>query len=166
MKTEYKSDLRFEWEDEDYGFHKCILYDGKNKIDNICFWDYTSEFHQRDDRENGYTRPYSFEVSWCDGWSMSHGFDLDKEYNHHWDEKYLPDRHIAKGGYQGNCTHTVDDIKNWCEEWLAQQYIKHYEHIINELEKDRQRAEWFESQGYGNRNLNEEDERYMDDNYG
>ena len=148
--------LRFEWEDEDYGFHKCRLYDGKNEIDNICFWDYTSEFHQRDDRENGYTRPYSFEVSWCCGWSMRHGFDYDEDYAKHYDEKCLPIRHIAKGGYQGNCTHTVDDVKNWCEEWLAQGYIEHYENILNELDEAKRRADWFRSKGYGKRNLEEE----------
>ena len=148
--------LRFEWEDEDYGFHKCRLYDGKKEIDNICFWDYTSEFHQRDDRENGYTRPYSFEVSWCCGWSMRHGFDYDEDYAKHYDEKCLPVRHIAKGGYQGNCTHTVDDIKNWCEEWLAQGYIEHYENILNELDEAKRRADWFRSKKYGKRILGEE----------
>ena len=148
--------LRFEWEDENYGFHKCRLYEDKKEIDNICFWDYTSEFHQKNDRENRYTRPYSFEVSWCRGWSMKHGFDYDEDYAKHYDEKYLPDRHITEGGYQGNCTHAVDDIKNWCEEWLAQWYIEHYEDILNELGEAKRRADWFRSKGYGKRNLEEE----------
>ena len=122
--------MRFEWRDENYGFHECSLYDGKKEIDDICFWDYTSDFHQKHDRENGYERPYSFVVSWCKGWSMEEGFDYDDDYKNHFDEKYLPDRHIPAGGYQGKCTHTVDDIKNWCEEWLAQRYINHYQKKI------------------------------------
>lgn len=152
--------MRFEWEDEDYGFHECTLYDGDKKIDDICFLDYTSEFHQRDDKEYRYERPYAFVVSWCHGWSMEQGFDYDKDYNKHWDEDALKENgwYVPTGSYQGNCTHTVDDIKRWCEEWLAQRYIKRYKDILAEIDTVKSRAEWFEKNGYGKVDLkNEED---------
>ena len=142
--------MRFEWKDRTYGFHECTLYDGDNKIDDICFWDYTSEFHQRSDKENRYERPYAFVVSWCHGWSMEQGFDYDEDYNHHADE-----RGWRIGGYQGNCTHTVDDIKKWCEEWLAQRYIESYNDMLARLETTKRRAEWFLENGYGNMDLKE-----------
>ena len=144
-------ELRFEWDYEnvDIGSYTCNLYDGDEKIDEISFIDYTSEFHQRYDREGRYTRPYSFVVDWCHGWSMSEGFDYDEDYNRHSDEKGW-----RIGGYQGNCTHTVDDIKRWCENWLAQRYLQSYYNTLKGLDEKRRRAEWFESQGFA---LEEED---------
>lgn len=137
--------MRFEWDyrNIDIGSYTCNLYDGDEKIDDIHFTDYTSEFHQRYDKEGRYTRPYSFKVHWCHGWSMSEGFDYDEDYDRHLDEKGW-----RIGGYQGNCTHTVDDIKRWCENWLAQRYLASYYNTIAGLEKIKARAEWFESQGF------------------
>lgn len=142
--------MRFKWEDKDYGFHECTLYDGDNKIDDICFWDYTSKFHQRDDKENRYERPYAFKVSWCHGWSMERGFDYDENYKNHVDE-----RGWRIGGYQGKCTHTVDDIKKWCEEWLAQRHIGNYKDMSARLETVEWRAKWFIENGYGKMKLEE-----------
>ena len=137
--------MRFEWdyENADIGSYTCNLYDGDKIINDISFTDYTSEFHQRYDEKGRYARPYSFEVHWCSGWSMSKGFDYDPDYHNHTDEngKWV-------GGYKGNCTHTVEDIKRWCENWLAQRYLASYYNTLAELDEMKARAEWFESQGF------------------
>lgn len=136
--------MEFKWIDNvEIGHYECELYEGDEKINDINFTDYTSEFCQRYDRKGRFTRPYSFVVNWCHGWSMSEGFDYDADYRNHTDEN---GRLI--GSYQGNCTHTVDDIKRWCENWLAQRYLASYYNTIAGLEKKKARAEWFESQGF------------------
>jgi len=136
--------MEFRWiDDVELGHYECELYEGDEKINDISFTDYTSEFHQRDDKKDGYKRPYSFEVRWCNGWSMHEGFDYDADYRNHADENGK-----LAGGYQGNCTHTVDDIKRWCENWLAQRYLASYYNTLAELDKMKARAEWFESLGF------------------
>ncbi len=143
-KKPAKANLRFKWVDSpEIGKYKGLLYEGKKVIDEISFTDYTSEFHQKYDQEGRYTRPYSFEVNGCSGWSMREGFDYDIEYDSHYDK----DGNVI-GGYQGNCTHTVDDIKKWCENWIAQGYLKTYYRIADNFEQTKARAEWFESQGF------------------
>ena len=137
--------LRFEWEDQtDIGHYEVSLYDGDKKLEDMYFTDYTCQFHQDYDKERHYARPYSFEVGYCNGWSMSQGFDYDAEYYDH-----LNKDGTDIGGYQGNCTHTVADIKKWCEDWLAQQYIDSYQSILARIDIARERAEWFVLNGYG-----------------
>ena len=132
-----KNTLRFEWNDSsEIGHYECILLDGDNKIDEITFWDYTCKYHQKSDKKNRFHRPYAFKVHWCNGWSMSEGFDPDPEYN----KKY---------GYQGVATHSVDDVKRWCENWLADGYIEAYNNMLKELDTARRRAVWFTEHGYG-----------------
>ncbi len=143
--------LRFEWKDDlDIGYYECFLYENNNVINDISFIDYTCDFHQKDDKKCRYTRPYSFEVSWCHGWSMSKGFDYDENYDKHWDEDALKEKgwHIPTGGYQGHCTHTVEDIKKWCENYLAQKYIGAYYETLAKLQDMKNKALWFESQGF------------------
>ena len=139
------NELRFEWDyvNADIGIYICNLCDGNKIINDISFIDYTSEFHQRYDEKERYIRPYSFEVHWCHGWSMSEGFDYDADYRDHTDENGK-----LVGGYKGNCTHTVDDIKKWCENWLAQRYLRNYYDTLKELDEMKRKAEWFESQGF------------------
>lgn len=131
--------MRFEWDDSssDIGHYECNLYDDDKRISEISFTDYTCEWRRKYDEKYGFPRPYSFEVTWCKG------FDYDEEYDNYYDEN--PKR---KGGYQGNCTHTVDDIKRWCENWLAQCYLRSYYNTLAELDTLKRRAEWFESQGF------------------
>ena len=136
--------MEFKWiDDVEIGYYECELYEGDKKINDISFTDYTSEYHLRVDKERRCARPHSFEVHWCHGWSMSEGFDYDPDYYNHADENGE-----LVGGYQGNCTHTVDYIKRWCENWLAQRYLSSYYHTLAELDKMKERAEWFESQGF------------------
>lgn len=136
--------MEFKWiDDAETGYYECELYEGGVKINEISFIDYTSEFYQRFDKENHYARPHAFMVHWCCGWSMKQGFDYDNKYGEHVDEN---GRLI--GSYQGNCTHTVDDIKRWCENWLAQRYLTDYYDTLTKSNKIKARAEWFESQGF------------------
>ena len=138
------SDLRFEWEVNSLiSVYRCYLYEGDKIINDIKFYDYSCEKSREYDKKKGYVRPYSFEVDWCHGWSMSEGFDYDEECYNRYDED---GRRI--GGYQGNCTHTVEDIKMWCENWLAQQYLSSYYETIATLDEKKARAKWFEAQGF------------------
>lgn len=143
--------MEFIWDDKDVliGYYRCeLLDDNGKKLESIHFWDYTKGITKEIDRKNHYPRPYSFEVSYCCGYSMSHGFDYDEDYRSHVDEdgKLL-------GGYNGNCTKTVDDIKRWCEEYLANIYINAYEKMVEELDDARRRARWFVKNGYGESNI-------------
>lgn len=58
--------MEFKWiDDVKSGQYECKLYEGDEKINDISFTDYTSEFHQRFDRERHYARPHAFMVHWC-----------------------------------------------------------------------------------------------------
>ncbi len=147
--------MRFEWNDHDsdIGYYECkLLDDDGNKLDYIIFTDYTNQWRQKNDRENGYKRPFSFEASYCRGYSVHKGFDEDNKCCER-----------EGGGYQGECTHTVEDIKRWCEEYLAQKYIQRYEKMLAELDTAKRRSEWFKENGYGDIDLwderKNEDER-------
>ena len=54
-----------------------------------------------------------------------------------------------------NCTHTVEDIKKWCEEWIAQRYINSYENMLSQLKAAEKRHDWFIEKGYGQIDLKE-----------
>ena len=136
--------MKFEWIDEnsDIGHYRLHLIDDDGrKLEDISITDYTCDFHQQYDKKNRYTRPYSFEVKYRAGWSE--GFDYDDEYYDHRDKD---GRHI--GGFQGVCTHTLEDIRNLCENFIAQSYMKGYYNTLKELETQKRRVEWFENQGF------------------
>ena len=131
--------MEFVWNDRDadIGRYKCTLLDDDgSKLDDIIFKDYTNEWVKQNDKENGYKRPYSFEVNYCCG--SSRGFDYDERY-----------RSRPGGGYQGVSTHTVDDIKRWCEEYLAKKYIGAYEEMLSRLDTAKRRAERLRNMGFG-----------------
>lgn len=150
--------MKFVWnnEDADIGYYECALLDDDgSKLNDISFKDYTNEWVQQDDKECDYKRPYSFEVNYCRGYSMREGFDYDEEY-----------RSRPGGGYQGVCTHTIEDIKHWCEEYLAQKYIDIYKEMLAELDTAKRRAECLKNMGYGNDKENKRhDERKQDEEY-
>lgn len=118
----------------------CELVEDDKVIDSVHVIDYTCQFHQDFDRRNRFERPYSFRVTAC---GCSEGFDYDEDYDKHYGEN---DRPI--GGYQGTCTHTVEDIKKWSENWLAQGWLHSYYDTLKRLDTLKSRAEWFESQGF------------------
>ena len=138
--------MNFVWDDSnaDIGYYSCKFLDGDVVIDEISFTDYTNEWRFNNDKKYGDKRPYSFEIHWRRGVSMKEGFDYDKEY-----------RKRENGGYQGNCTHIVEDIKRWCEEWIAQRYINSYKNILSQLKAAEKRHDWLIEKGYGQMDLEE-----------
>ena len=138
--------MNFIWDDSEanIGYYSCEFLDEDVVIDEISFTDYTNEWRSYKDKKNGYKRPYSFEVRWCRGWSMKEGFDYDEEY-----------RNRKSGGYQGNCTHTVEDIKRWCEKWIAKEHIDSYKRMLSRLKTAEKIHNWFIENGYGQMDLEE-----------
>lgn len=138
--------MKFIWNDSDadIGHYRCKLVDDDETVlEEIHFTDYTNEWQQKDGRKNHYPRAYSFEVGYCCGFSMDKGFDYDDDYYDRADEDGF-----RLGGYNGTCTHTVEDIKHWCEEYLAGFYIRGYRNMIKELDNAKRRSEWFLEHGY------------------
>lgn len=138
--------MKFVWNDSnaDIGHYRCKLVDDDETVlEEIHFTDYTNEWQQKDGRKNHYPRAYSFEVGYCCGFSMDKGFDYDDDYYDRADEDGF-----RLGGYNGTCTHTVEDIKHWCEEYLAGFYIRGYRNMIKELDNAKRRSEWFLEHGY------------------
>lgn len=138
--------MKFIWDDTDadIGWHECKLMDGDSEIDNIDFKDYTNYWQQENANESHYYRAHSFEVSYCRGYSMKKYFDYDSAYRNHID---LNGKRMY--GYNGVCTHTVEDVKRWCENYLAQKYIDEYNNILARLGTAKRRASWFVENGYG-----------------
>lgn len=138
--------MKFVWNDSDadIGHYRCkLIDDDETTLEEIHFTDYTNEWQQKDGRKNHYPRAYSFEVGYCCGFSMNKGFDYDDDYYDRADEDGF-----RLGGYNGTCTHTVEDIKHWCEEYLAGFYIRGYRNMIKELDDAKRRSEWFLEHGY------------------
>lgn len=139
--------MRFEWidghgteieKDEKHGisYYKCYLYDDDGKeLDEIYFHDYSTPYEVEEAKKNYWKRPYAYEVGYCHGYSMSHGFDYDDDYYDYF-------------GYRGKKTHTVADIKKWCENYLASKYIIDYEAELEKLQERKRKSDWFEAQGY------------------
>lgn len=127
--------MEFRWKDEEYGYHECKLYDGDKMIERIYFTDFNSPFHRENDRKNHYRRDYAYEIGYCSGCAMKEWFD---EKDHNYDGF----------GYEGTPLHTVDEVKRWCENYLAQIYLHSYQNALKSLDEKRRRAEWFESQGF------------------
>jgi hypothetical protein len=68
------------------------------------------------------------------GYAMDKGFDRTED----------PDQY----GYVGKPRHTVDDIKRWCENYLASMYIREYESIQARFDTVKERAEQLLKMGY------------------
>jgi len=111
--------MKLEWKnEEDIGFYECTITEDDGDSQNICIWDYTCEWQkERKARDYSYNKehPEAFEVSYCHGYSMRETFDS---------------------------THTLEQVKIWCEDYLLNRYINHYNNIIANLEKIKSRAEW------------------------
>ena len=127
--------IKFDWEDEDdIGYHECTMYDDGNKLESIYFWDYANPHQVEDSKKNRYTRNFAYEVGYCNGYSMHKGFDKSEESD--------------EFGYVGRPRHTVDDIKRWCENYLASMYIREYERIKEQFSTIKDRAEQLLKLGY------------------
>lgn len=111
--------MKLEWRNEtDIGFYECIVTDDDGYGQSISLWDYTCEYQSnRKATDATYCRyhPEAFEVSYCHGYSMHETFDN---------------------------THTLEQVKIWCEDYLLNKYINHYNDVIANLERIKSRAEW------------------------
>lgn len=131
-------EMTLQWEDfPDIGHYDGVLLENGKEIERIAVCDYTCTFQQEKDRKYRFKRPYAFEVNWCNGFVMQHGFDFDSDA-----------KKRKHGAYQGNCTHTVEDVKRWCENWLAQRYMSAYYDTLKKLPAMEERAKWFENRGF------------------
>ena len=111
--------MKIEWEsNENIGHHECILTEDDGYQQTISLTDYTCAFQrERKEKDCSYKsyHPDAYEVRYCHGYSMHEVFD----------ESY-----------------TLEDVKIWCEDYLLNGYIDHYNHILSNLEKIKRRAEW------------------------
>lgn len=144
--------MRFEWHDgiclnnkklieyekkNGISRYECYLYDDSGKkLQEIYFYDYSTKGEVEQAEKNKWRRPYAYKVDYCCGYSMSKGFDKDPDYCNHF-------------GWHGIKKHTVDDIKQWCENYLAKKYIIDYEKELAKLQIRKEQSDWFVSHGYG-----------------
>ena len=128
--------MKFIWEDtEIIGFYECkLISNSEAEIESICFWDYSNEYQIKEAINNHWKRPYCYKVQYCNGYCMERGFDKTEDN--------------TKYGYNGTKEHTVEDIKKWCENYIASLYINCYNNILARLEEAKKQAEWFIENGY------------------
>ena len=111
--------MKLEWtKDEDIGVYDCIITDDDGYQEKIHVWDYTCEYHIKRKAEDAtYSRhhPNAYEVSYCHGYAMHETFDD---------------------------SYTLEDVKIWCEDYLLDKYINHYNNIVANLDKIKSKAEW------------------------
>ena len=116
--------------------YECRMYDENGvMLQEICFFDFSTKFEVEFAQKHHVRHLYAYEVEYCNGYSMSKGFDRDPDGYHHF-------------GWQGVKEHTVDDIKRWCENYLASMYIIDYEKELKELEAKKRRSDWLIEHGY------------------
>lgn len=127
--------IKFVWKDnDDIGYYECTMYDDSNKLESIYFWDFSNPYNVENDNKHRYNRNYAYKVGYCNGYSMDKGFDKTED----------PDQF----GYVGKPRHTIDDIKRWCENYLASMYIREYEDIQVRFDIIKERAEQLKKMGY------------------
>ena len=111
--------MKLEWRnEEDIGHYKCTVTDNDGYEQHISFWDYTCEYQSnRKATDATFCRyhPEAYEVSYCHGYAMRETFDD---------------------------SHTLEEVKVWCEDYLLDKYINHYNNIIANLGKIKSEAEW------------------------
>ena len=111
--------MKLEWRnEEDIGHYECTVTDDDGYKQDISFWDYTCEWQSKRKAEDATYRRYhpdAYEVHYCHGYAMHETFDD---------------------------SYTLEQIKIWCEDYLLDKYIYHYNDIIANLEKIKSKAEW------------------------
>lgn len=111
--------MKLEWRnEEDIGHYECTVTDDDGYEQRISFWDYTCEYQSnRKATDATYCsyHPEAYEVNYCHGYAMHETFDD---------------------------SHTLKDIKIWCEDYLLDKYINHYNNIITNLKRIKSEAEW------------------------
>lgn len=142
--------MKFIWDNTcaETGIYNCKLIDGDYVLNNIEIIDYTNMRQQENAYRSYIFYPYSFEADVYNGASKEaiqiKGFDYDSVYRNHIDEN---GRRMY--GYNGVCTHTLEDVKRFCEECLAKRYIDLYNYMLPNFNEAKRRASWFVENGYG-----------------
>lgn len=127
--------IKFNWKDnEDIGHYECTMYDDSAKLETISFWDYSNEYNRKEDVKNRYHRRCAYKVNYCNGYSMEKGFDQTQD----------PDQF----GYVGTPRHSIEDIKRWCENYIASIYIREYDMIRHNYDIIKERADQLTKLGY------------------
>lgn len=130
--------MKLVWKDDkEIGSYRLYLYDGDKQLDEINIVDCTCKFRREYDKELGVRRRFAYETYYCNGFVYDKGFDEDKGYKNNKDY-----------GFVGVVTHTLEDVKRWCENYLAQLYLGNYYNTLNKINEMKRRAEWFEAQGF------------------
>ncbi len=123
MKTETNNTTKLpniSWneKDKDIGVYLLILELDEGTKREMTVWDNTCNY-QKQKRANNptYTRynPSGFKVSYCHGYSMEEFFDD---------------------------THTLEEVKEWAENYLLDGLINRYKDLLKELDPAKRRAEW------------------------
>lgn len=129
--------MKFIWNDKpiigDYELR--LVDDDGEELQSMWLKDHTAPWCVENDEKDRYYRDFAYEAGYCHGFSMQKGFDKDESGDDHY-------------GYHGKPVHTVDDIKRWCENYIAQMYLRDYQRAIATLDEKRRRSEWFEAQGF------------------
>lgn len=144
--------MKFIWDDTyaEIDVYNCeLIDDDDNVLENIEVIDYTSISKQESAYRSHSFYPYSFKVNFYFGSSkeviqMQQGLDYDSAYSNHLDENGC-----RMYGYNGVCTHTLEDVKRFCEEYLAKRYIDSYNYMLPNFNAAKRRASWFIENGYG-----------------
>lgn len=127
--------IKFVWDDdESIGHHECTMYDDNVELKTIYFYDYSNPFQVEDSKQYRHTREYAYVVGYCHGFSMTKAFDRSED----------PDSYE----YVGKPQHSIDDIKRWCENYLASGYIREYQRIQEQFDTIKERAEQLLKMGY------------------
>lgn len=89
---------------------------------------------KKEDVKNRYHRRCAYKVNYCNGYSMEKGFDQTQD----------PDQF----GYVGTPRHSVEDIKRWCENYIASIYIREYDMVRHNYDIIKERADQLTKLGY------------------
>ena len=92
--------MKLEWRnEEDIGHYECTVTDDDGYEQRISFWDYTCEYQSNKKATDAIFcryHPEAYEISYCHGYAMRETFDD---------------------------SHTLEDIKIWCEDYLLDKYL-------------------------------------------
>ena len=132
--------LRFSWLDADEcrSAYKGFLMEGDSKIQSVYIMDYTTEDRQHMDEVMREQRTHAYRVDFGK-------YDFSNIYKtFYFDET----EDSTQFKYVGTPKHTIDDIKRWCEAYIASCYIKEYESRKKQYEIAKERADQFLAKGF------------------
>lgn len=127
--------LKFIWEDDErVGYYQCQLVDDtNNKVFRIVFQDNTCPFCITRDKRHKLRREFAYEISSYSGLNKK-GIDRTEDDN--------------SFEYVGKPKHSIDDIKRYCENYLAAQIINEYYDLQKQINFIKNSAEELLKMGY------------------